>query len=109
MKIRKSFFAAVAGCLGLIYLINPIQTARAGWTGYLTGSGSGWAYTSISPWVLVTNSVGLVYYTNAPAAALKTPTVLKPGAYQASTLPSADTTTTTNYTYTTNKLSPLNS
>jgi hypothetical protein len=106
MKIQKRFFTALAVCLGLACLINPIQTARAGWTGYLTGSGSGWAYTSVSPWIQVTTSTGLVYYTNGPAAAIKTPSVLNPGAFQASTTPDTDTTTTTKYSYTLSRLLP---
>jgi hypothetical protein len=95
MKIFKQKIAFGACCLGMVGLALPQQSSRAGWTGYLLGSGSGWAYVSVAPYI---NG------TNAAAKQLKTPSTLSPGAWMAAITPQQDLSNTNQYT--TNVVNP---
>jgi hypothetical protein len=107
MRFLKRIIAAAMCCLGMVGLLSSTRNVNAGWTGYLLGSGTGWAYTSISPWSLYTNSAGLVYYTNLTASALKSVTITNPGSYQGKLTPATDPSNTNRLVYTTNKISPI--
>jgi hypothetical protein len=87
MKLLKQKVPLLAACA--IAGVLPIQNLHAGWTGYLLGSGSGWAYVSVSPYI---NG------TNAPAKQLKTVTTLSPGAWMAAITPTQDPLNTNVYT-----------
>jgi hypothetical protein len=88
MKIFKQKIPILAACVGIASVL-PIQNSQAGWTGYLLGSGSGWAYVSVSPYV---NGAYL------PAKQLKTPSTLSPGAWMAAITPAQDPLNTIKYT-----------